>query len=419
MAGSVTRPPGRALWEFTWRCDLRCDHCLVDAGPNDLTRLSPFDRRPSLAQDARGTFRSRFARGKTLAASTETPHDRPATARSSADKGRKSSLKELDTGEALDLVDQIADLGVRAVTISGGEPLLRPDWLPVAARITERGMIFRLSTNGNLVSDEVVADLERIGAQRVVMSIDGTRETHDRIRRPAQSKAPSPFDRVLAAMRRLQPSEVGASIITSVMRPNLPQLPEIHEVLKEHGAEQWTIQLAHATGRLRHRPDLDGEPLLLDPPHLEDLFSFLRGAAEDPLLQPIVFNSIGYLSEEEPVVRPSGRAHPYPFWRGCQCGITSVGIEPDGGIKGCANQIGDPFVVGNVRTEPLRDIWEDRPRWHWLRPDPSRLTGTCADCALGKVCGAGCTALALASSGELFDNPYCLRAVRREGGGPR
>jgi radical SAM protein with 4Fe4S-binding SPASM domain len=351
------RPPGRALWELTWACDLRCAHCLVDGGPNDL--------------------------------------------------------RELDTTEALDLVDQIAGLGVTAVTLSGGEPLLRPDWAEVAARITERGLVFRLSTNGNLVDAAVVQHLERIGAQRVVMSVDGLRETHDRIRRPAHGRARSPFDRVMEALDRLAPSVVGASVITSVMRPNLHELTALQALLARRGVEQWTIQLAHPTGRAGVRPSLDGAPLLLEPPGLEELFAVLVRLVEHPDLPPIVFNSIGYLGEEEPRVRPSGRAGGYRFWRGCQCGITSVGIEPDGGIKGCANQVGAPFVVGNLRTEPLQAIWDDLPRWHWLNPDPDELTGTCAGCALGKVCGAGCTALAHASSGELFDNPYCIRAVRR------
>ncbi len=361
--GSRRRAPGRALWEFTWRCDLRCAHCLVDAGPTELI--------------------------------------------------------ELDTAEALDLVDQIADLGVTAVTLSGGEPLLRPDWTNVAERITRRGLIFRLATTGNLVDEEVVEHLVGIGAQRVVMSVDGTRETHDHIRQPAHSRAPSRFDRVMRAMDLLAPGSVGASVITSVMQPNLPELPAIHALLKERGVEQWTIQLAHPTGRLGFRPRLDGKPLLLEPEHLEDLFAFLVAAAEDPVLPPIVFNSIGYLGAEEPRVRPSGRRNSYPFWRGCQCGVTSVGFEPDGGVKGCANQVGDPFVVGNVRDEPLVDIWDDLPRWHWLSPDPDELTGHCGECALGKVCGAGCTALAHATSGRLFDNPYCIRDVRRQRAGVR
>jgi radical SAM protein with 4Fe4S-binding SPASM domain len=162
-----------------------------------------------------------------------------------------------------------------------------------------------------------------------------------------------------------------------------------------------------------------GEPLLLRPDDLEGLHAMLRVLVHDPVLPPIVLNSIGYLSEEEPLIRPSGRARPYPFWRGCQCGVTSLGIEPDGGIKGCANQVGDPFVVGSVRDEPLQRIWDDVDRWFWLHTTADELTGTCAGCALGQVCEAGCTALAHAASGSILDNPYCLRAVWRRTGGPR
>ena len=88
-----------------------------------------------------------------------------------------------------------------------------------------------------------------------------------------------------------------------------------------------------------------------------------------------------------------------------------MGIAPNGDVKGCANQIGAPFVVGNLRVEPLADIWRDRSRWHWLDPSPEQMSGPCAGCALSEVCGAGCTALAYSASGELFNNPFCARAI--------
>ncbi len=350
------RAPDRAILELTYRCDLRCAHCLVDAGGG-------------------------------------------------------GGGDELDTAGMLDAVDQLADLGVRVVTVTGGEPLLRRDWLEVGRRIRARGMVFRLSTNGHLLDDGVLARLEEIGAQRVVVSVDGTRAVHDSVRTGLGRRGrDSSFDRVMDCLDRLRGSSVVSSVITAVTRRNLDELPAIQELLKAHGVQRWTVQLAHATGRLR---GADRDALLLAPSQLEDLAAFLEGAAADPVLPPIVFNSIGYLSREEPILRPSGRDRPTPFWTGCQCGIRTVGVEPDGGIKGCANQVGEPFVVGNLTTEPLRSIWDDEGRWHWLRPGPERMRGTCEGCKLAPVCGAGCTALAFASSGELFDNPYCLRAVRR------
>ena len=74
------------------------------------------------------------------------------------------------------------------------------------------------------------------------------------------------------ALDLLADSGVGASIITAVMRPNLPELPAIHQLLKERGIDQWTVQLAHATGRLAQGR---GSDLLLAPEQLEELVAFL------------------------------------------------------------------------------------------------------------------------------------------------
>lgn len=368
-AATGRKPPDRAIFELTYRCDLRCAHCLVDGGGSG---------------------------------------------------GAGEAGAELSADEALGAVDQLADLGLRVVTVTGGEPLLRKDWYGVARRIRERGMVLRLSTNGHLLDDGVLTRLEELGTQRVVVSVDGTRANHDRVRTGLGRRGrESSFDLVMACLDRLRGSTVVASVITAVTRLNLGELDEVHRLLKERGVERWTVQLAHATGRLRRTsPDDGARSLLLAPGQLPELAAFLERAAGDPDLPPIVFNSIGYLSREEPIIRPSGRDRPTPFWTGCHCGIRTVGVEPDGGIKGCANQVGEPFVVGNLREEPLKAIWDDEARWHWLRPDPSQMRGVCADCKLAPVCGAGCTALAHASTGDLFHNPYCLRAVRREPGNP-
>ncbi len=363
-AATGRRPPDRAIFELTYRCDLRCAHCLVDGGGG---------------------------------------------------AGAHGAGEELSPEQALDAVDQLAELGLRVVTVTGGEPLLRRDWFAVASRIREQGMVFRLSTNGHLVDDGVLSQLEAIDTQRVVVSVDGTRAVHDRVRTGLGRRGrDSSFDLVMACLDRLRGSPIVASVITAVTRLNLDELDAIHGLLKERGVQRWTVQLAHATGRLRTEAGGQGaEDLLLAPAQLEELASFLERAAGDPDLPPIVFNSIGYLSREEPIIRPSGRDRSTPFWTGCHCGIRTVGVEPDGGIKGCANQVGEPFVVGNLRDEPLQVIWDDVERWHWLKPEPERMRGACADCKLAPVCGAGCTAVAYASTGELFDNPYCLRTVRR------
>jgi radical SAM protein with 4Fe4S-binding SPASM domain len=364
-------PPQRAIWEVTRRCNLRCAHCLV--------------------------------------------------------RGGAAGVDELDRSEALGAADQLAELGVAVVSLTGGEPLLREDWADIAERLRGHGVRLRFAANGHGLDDDVLARLLEVGTESFAVSLDGPRELHDRLRRgPGRDDSgPSPFDEAVAALDRLRRSPIRSAAITTVVRQNLDALGEVQELLVAHGTSHWMVQLAHRTGRLRAaRADEDGGseargPEPIAPDDLPRLAEFLVRAGGDRRLRLIVHNTIGYLSADEPLLRRDGAARLRGFWAGCGCGRRTIGIAPNGDVKGCANQVGAPFVVGNLRTEGLVDIWRDRARWHWLDPPRERLRGACAGCALGEICQAGCTALAYGASGELFDNPFCLRTVRARAGEER
>ncbi len=344
--------PHRALWEITWKCDLRCEHCLVDGG--------------------------------------------------------HAGAEELTTAEALTFADDLARLGVSVVSLTGGEPFMRKDWRDIAARVRQNGMRLRFSANGHLLTGEILKKLIALDTESFSVSLDGIKKTHDRIRHGPKGFGGSSFDRVIKAVTMLAASPMIAGVRTTVTKQNIDELPRIHEILKEAGAQRWVLQLAHSTGRLA-----EGICDPIDPEQLPHVADFIIANADDPVLQPRAFNSIGYLSRKEPILRQSGRTTRNPIWRGCRCGVNVIGIEPDGGIKGCANQVGEPFVVGNIRTESLEQIWSDRARWRWVNPTPDQMTGECAGCALAKVCGAGCTVMAYRSTGEFFNNPYCLRRIEK------
>src|SRR5690349_1671056 len=84
--------PIYAVWEITLACDLACRHCGSRAG-----------------------------------------RERP---------------DELDTAQALDLVKQMAELGVKEVTLIGGEAYLRDDWVQIASAVRDHGMKCGITTGG-------------------------------------------------------------------------------------------------------------------------------------------------------------------------------------------------------------------------------------------------------------------------------
>lgn len=69
-------------------------------------------------------------------------------------------------------IDRLAELGVTAIAISGGEPLLHPDLELFVARIRRRGMIAGMITNGYLLTAERIHRLNRAGLDHMQISID-------------------------------------------------------------------------------------------------------------------------------------------------------------------------------------------------------------------------------------------------------
>ena len=86
--------------------------------------------------------------------------------------------------ECLRIADQIADCGIMNVSLTGGEPLVRRDFLQIVDRILERGMrIPLIMTNGALVDEALLDELDaRDCRPEFNMSFDGPREQHDWLR---------------------------------------------------------------------------------------------------------------------------------------------------------------------------------------------------------------------------------------------
>ena len=81
--------------------------------------------------------------------------------------------KELTTDEALELIEQLAELECKRVVLSGGEPFLRQDWAVLAMRIKELGMKVSFISNGYVVNEDIVDLLKIIQPVGVSFSLDG------------------------------------------------------------------------------------------------------------------------------------------------------------------------------------------------------------------------------------------------------
>lgn len=127
------------------------------------------------------------------------------------------SLAEIDTETALRLVDQMHGAGVRLVSITGGEPLVRRDIGVIVRRILERGMVCKVKTTG-IGLGAVLADVR--GLDLLQMSMDGPRDAHDRVR------GPGTFDAVQQAVSMARRAGIPTHLVCVLNRFNVTRLEE-------------------------------------------------------------------------------------------------------------------------------------------------------------------------------------------------
>jgi len=94
---------------------------------------------------------------------------------------------ELSTDELDTLLTEAEGLGVLAVVVTGGEPLLRDDMLDLMAR--HRRLLFVPITNGSLMTSETAKRIARSGNVILLVSIEGFPSDTDERRRPTAYEA--------------------------------------------------------------------------------------------------------------------------------------------------------------------------------------------------------------------------------------
>lgn len=308
---------------------------------------------------------------------------------------------ELTTDEALDLIEQLADLGCRRVVLSGGEPFLRKDWAVLALRIRDLGMNVTFISNGYVVNNDIVDILKNINPSGVGFSLDGgCAETHDYIRGKN-----GVFYRCIKALNLTSKAGLYSSAVTSVHKKNIGELNQILELLIENGVRAWQIQTATPQGRMPRELALDED----------EFYSLAKYIAETRIKYKNIIDifeadCIGYYSVLSKDLY-------YKNWQGCQAGMRVIGIESDGTIKGCLSLHGKEFEEGNIRENSLAEIWNNKNNFKLNRRfSPDKLKGICKECKWGSICRGGCSEKASSYTGTRFESPFCLYQYEKSHG---
>ena len=236
-------------------------------------------------------------------------------------------------------------------------------------------------TNGLAWSEKVTQTAKAIGLESVAFSLDGLEESHDFLR-----GVKGLWRKVLDSAEMCRAAGLHASVVTTIFRRNLEELEALREVLRDHGVERWQIQVGTPTGNLADHPDL-----VIPPEEMLTLVPRVAKMCRDGK-RPRVYpgHNIGYYGEPEEMLRDPQEL--IPFWTGCPAGLSVIGIESNGGIKGClslpsAMNGEDRFLEGNIRESSLSEIWNRKGAFSYNRDFTlANLGGECKTCDYAEVC---------------------------------
>jgi MoaA/NifB/PqqE/SkfB family radical SAM enzyme len=259
--------------------------------------------------------------------------------------GSQHTARELSYDEMTSLIDQAYDLGVRLVSLSGGEPFLKRGILDAMRYARGKGMITVVPTNGTLINENNVDDVLS-AFDYITVSLDSLdRRRHDEIRGVAGT-----FDKAMRSigLLKLRARHTKISVQSVMTARNTGDILEINKVMSARGIDT-SFQPVHDgcqngfTVSEGHYTDFGQDDLSGARQRLMSEYEY-PSLLEKMLLRQYYARAFDFLLDPESTREAVT----------CFAGSLSFMVDPYGEVFPC-----DPLrtSMGNVRTQTLSQIW--------------------------------------------------------------
>ncbi|QGH35850.1 TIGR04053 family radical SAM/SPASM domain-containing protein [Gracilibacillus salitolerans] len=331
--------------------------------------------------------------------------------------------RELNFDEAKHLIDQIQSMNNPLLVFTGGDPLEREDLLDIVQYAVEKGVRVSMTPSATPnVTKEVMKKAKDVGLSRWAFSIDGpNKEIHDFFRGTAGS-----FDRTIEAINYLHELGMPLQINTVISKYNIDYLEEMKELMEKLNVVLWSVFFLVPVGRGQDKD-------MISPADHEKVFRWLYQVSKTVSFDIKTTAAQHYRrvvlqqKAREQKIGKDDIAFQNVLSEGATGTVDGLGRAPKGVNDGNGfifiSHIGDvypsgllPVKVGNVRLQPLSEIYRESPILKQLR-DPDQYKGKCGVCEFRHVCG-GSRSRAYAATGDYLESePYCVyipRAMRKK-----
>ncbi|MFW5847202.1 MAG: radical SAM protein [Nanoarchaeota archaeon] len=302
------------------------------------------------------------------------------------------------------VIDELAEINLKTLAISGGDPLLRKDLPKIVDYATKKGIRVRIQTNGQMVNEKILDKLKKAGCDEFGIGLDSCNEEyHDWLRNKK-----GVFKKTIRAIKLIKRKGFRVHIEFTL---NPKNKNEIKKVIKL--CNKLDVDTLYSRGVIPFGKGIDKSLKFSSTKYRELLRKLcsqkysnnnLKIASEDPLwatidknlLKKVIKNNPGCLSGE--------------CISGCLAGINMFYINPKGKIYPCSFL---DIELGDLNKESLKNILKDRKE---KIPFFNRnsLKGKCSKCKLKYICG-GCRARAFNKFKDYCEeDPMCDSLIYNE-----
>ncbi len=270
-----------------------------------------------------------------------------------------------------ELIRALKQAGVFYIGLGGRhEPTFSEHLFFVLEYIVELGFVFRIATNGTLVTPAFALELAKLKPDGVTVSLDGaSAEVNDAIR------GPGTYEKTTRAIRLLSERGINVNVAAVILESNFADIPQMVDLAMELGAKSFSAIRFHAVKDAKDKEDLrvpgkEYKNLVAQMRHIQeqnpDFTVNVDGRFFDFLLDE------EYIKDHVP----------------CTACRSACYIECDGTVYPCPHL---DIPLGNLRQTALTELWKTAPVSVTIRQQ-EYLRGKCLTCRYCSICMGGCLA---------------------------
>ena len=289
--------------------------------------------------------------------------------------------------ELFDVIDQMVDMGVQFIALSGGDPLVRPDMLEIVEHINDtRGITAGLSTSLLTLTEETARRMKELEVL-VQVSLDGSvAEIND------WNRGDGSYEKTMHGVELLRRHGITFRFAYIINKHNIGDVDRMVEFADRLEAKEVAFGKVKIAGRAKKH---ESEAY----PTTEEIAGAYHKLYRKEIQMREADLTIRCKHNQGLVTGLGVRVGCLP----CGAGRNFIQVSHNGDIVPCSLLSNETeFYLGNVRTDRLQDVWENAPVFNFFRRTTADDIDVCRNCPAKYLCGGGCRADAYLRAGDLY-----------------